>query len=91
MVLSVILVCFFLVLRYGVLEQKQHQKNIDSIPIRINVNGIRGKSTVTRLITGIVTEAGYKTVGKTTGTSARMIYSFTDDEKPIVRRQKVRI
>lgn len=86
MVLSVILVCFFLVLRYGILEQKRHQKNIDSIPIRINVNGIRGKSTVTRLITGIVTEAGYRTVGKTTGTSARMIYSFTDEEKPIVRR-----
>ena len=86
MVLSVILVCFFLVLRYGILEQKRHQKNIDSIPIRINVNGIRGKSTVTRLITGIVTEAGYRTVGKTTGTSARMIYSFTDEEKPIIRR-----
>ena len=54
--------------------------------MRININGIRGKSTVTRLITGIVTEAGYKTIGKTTGTSARMIYWFTDEEKPIVRR-----
>jgi poly-gamma-glutamate synthase PgsB/CapB len=86
MVLSVILVCFFLVLSYGIWEQKRHQKNIDCIPIRINVNGIRGKSTVTRLITGIVAEAGYKTVGKTTGTSARMIYSFSDEEKPIVRR-----
>ncbi|AQU76584.1 poly-gamma-glutamate synthase PgsB [Priestia megaterium] len=84
--LSVILICLFLVLAYGAWEQIKHQKNIDSIPVRININGIRGKSTVTRLITGIVTEAGYKTVGKTTGTSARMIYWFTDEEKPIVRR-----
>ncbi|MGP0687310.1 poly-gamma-glutamate synthase PgsB [Priestia aryabhattai] len=86
MVLSVILICLFLVFAYGAWEQIKHQKNIDSIPVRININGIRGKSTVTRLITGIVTEAGYKTVGKTTGTSARMIYWFTDEEKPIVRR-----
>ncbi|QJX78768.1 poly-gamma-glutamate synthase PgsB [Priestia megaterium] len=86
MVLSVILICLFLVFTYGAWEQIKHQKNIDSIPVRININGIRGKSTVTRLITGIVTEAGYKTVGKTTGTSARMIYWFTEEEKPIVRR-----
>ncbi|MBZ6489027.1 poly-gamma-glutamate synthase PgsB [Priestia aryabhattai] len=86
MVLSIILICLFLVFAYGAWEQVKHQKNIDSIPVRINVNGIRGKSTVTRLITGIVTEAGYKTIGKTTGTSARMIYWFTDEEKPIVRR-----
>jgi poly-gamma-glutamate synthase PgsB/CapB len=86
MVLSVILICLFLVFAYGAWEQIKHQKNIDSIPVRININGIRGKSTVTRLITGIVTEAGYKTVGKTTGTSARMIYWFTEEEKPIVRR-----
>ncbi len=57
-----------------------------SIPVRINVNGIRGKSTVTRLITGVLKEAGMKTVGKTTGTSARMIYWHTAEEKPIERR-----
>lgn len=70
----------------GVWEKRRHQKNIDSIPIRINVNGIRGKSTVTRLITGIMAEAGYRVVGKTTGTAARMIYWYTDEEKPIKRR-----
>ncbi|BCU80907.1 PGA synthase CapB [Polycladomyces abyssicola] len=70
----------------GIWERIQHQKNINAIPIRINVNGIRGKSTVTRLITGICIEAGYRTVGKTTGTAARMIYWFTDEEKPIKRR-----
>ncbi|WP_054948668.1 poly-gamma-glutamate synthase PgsB [Numidum massiliense] len=70
----------------GIVEWRQHQKHINAIPIRVNVNGIRGKSTVTRLITGILTEAKYKTVGKTTGTAARMIYSFQDEEEPIKRR-----
>jgi gamma-polyglutamate synthase len=70
----------------GVWEKKKHQKNIDSIPLRINVNGIRGKSTVTRLITGVMIEAGYRAVGKTTGTAARMIYWDKKEEKPIRRR-----
>ncbi|WP_026691556.1 poly-gamma-glutamate synthase PgsB [Alteribacter aurantiacus] len=68
---------------FGVWERKRHQRNVDSIPVRININGVRGKSTVTRLITGIMMEAGYKTIGKTTGTQARMIYN--DREDPIVR------
>ena len=62
------------------------KRNVEKIPIRVNINGIRGKSTVTRLITSILTEAGYKTVGKTTGTAARMIYRFQDDEDIIVRQ-----
>ncbi|MBS4206730.1 poly-gamma-glutamate synthase PgsB [Bacillus sp. FJAT-50079] len=87
-VLSVVLISFLLIFAYGVWEQRKHQKNIDSIPIRVNVNGIRGKSTVTRLITGVIKEAGYKTVGKTTGTSARLIYWHTRDEEPIIRRRE---
>ena len=62
------------------------KRNVEKIPIRVNINGIRGKSTVTRLITSILTEAGYKTVGTTTGTAARMIYWFQDDEDIIVRQ-----
>jgi gamma-polyglutamate synthase len=81
-----IVICALILLGYGIWEQNLHQKRLDSIPIRVNVNGIRGKSTVTRLITGVIKEANYKTVGKTTGTSARIIYWFTDDEKPITRR-----
>lgn len=67
------------------MERMMHQKNIEKIPIRVNINGIRGKSTVTRLVTGIAKEAGYKTIGKTTGTSARMIYWYTSEEQPIIR------
>ncbi|GGE83470.1 poly-gamma-glutamate synthase PgsB [Priestia taiwanensis] len=84
MVIMWMSVCFILL--YGIWEQYHHQKRLRSIAIRINVNGIRGKSTVTRLITSVVKEAGYKTVGKTTGTSARIIYWYTDEERPIKRR-----
>lgn len=70
----------------GLLERKKHQAHVDAVPIRININGIRGKSTVTRLVTGILVEANYKTVGKTTGTDARMLYWDTNEETPIIRK-----
>src|SRR5699024_185032 len=69
----------------GIMEWNDHKKHVKALPIRVNVNGIRGKSTVTRLITGIIKEAGYKTIGKTTGTSARLIYWDTAEEEPIKR------
>lgn len=84
--LYVIAPFIFLLLFLGIREKKRHQRNINAIPIRVNINGIRGKSTVTRLITGIISEAGYKTVGKTTGTQARMLYWFDQKEEPIKRR-----
>ncbi|MFR0000382.1 MAG: poly-gamma-glutamate synthase PgsB [Intestinibacter bartlettii] len=78
--------CIVLLMVLGIREQLAQKRNVKKIPIRVNINGIRGKSTVTRLITSILTEAGYKTVGKTTGTAARMIYWFQDDEDIIVRQ-----
>lgn len=70
----------------GVYEKKKVNENINKIPLRILVNGIRGKSTVTRLITGILKEAGYKVIGKTTGSAARMIYWDSDVDEIIYRR-----
>lgn len=40
---------------------------------RIHVNGIRGKSTVTRYVAAIFRESGFKTFGKTTGSAARIL------------------
>ncbi|MCC2706792.1 poly-gamma-glutamate synthase PgsB [Intestinibacter bartlettii] len=82
----IIVLCVAILLILGIREQMAQKRNVEKIPIRVNINGIRGKSTVTRLITSILTEAGYKTVGKTTGTAARMIYWFQDDEDIIVRQ-----
>lgn len=75
-----------LILGIGFYERRQHQKNIESLPVRVNINGVRGKSTVTRLVTGVLVEANMRTIGKTTGTEARMIYWDTSEEKPIKRR-----
>jgi poly-gamma-glutamate synthase PgsB/CapB len=50
-----------------------HNKNLAKIPIRVHVNGTRGKSSVTRLIAAALREAGIVTCAKTTGTLARFI------------------
>jgi len=55
------------------LEWRRHRRALASIPIRIHVNGTRGKSSVTRLIASILREQGIRTVAKTTGTAARII------------------
>ncbi len=80
---AIALIAFVFLL--GVIEQIRHNKNLNSMELRINVNGTRGKSTATRLITAILREAGIKAVGKTTGTSARIIYWDRDEEEPIKR------
>ena len=79
-IIAVLAACIILIAA-GIAERKRNEKNLAKIPIRINVNGIRGKSTITRFITGILTEAGMKTIGKTTGTAARMIYWDKPQEK----------
>ena len=56
-----------------------------AIPIRIHVNGTRGKSTVTRLVAAALREAGMRTVAKTTGTAARIILP-DGNERPVRRR-----
>lgn len=58
---------------YGVLEYHRHQKRIRSIPLRIHVNGTRGKSSVTRLIGAGLRAGGIPTITKVTGTYPRMI------------------
>jgi len=61
-----------------------HEARIQQMHVRIHVNGIRGKSTVTRLIAGILREAGYQTLAKTTG-SASMVIHEDGNESPIQR------
>lgn len=73
------------VLLLGIIEQINHNNRLNKLSVRININGTRGKSTVTRLITSILKESGLKVIGKTTGTSARIMYWNQDKEKPIIR------
>jgi poly-gamma-glutamate synthase PgsB/CapB len=55
----------------------KHQRN--QIQWRVHVNGIRGKSTVTRYVAAVFREAGYHTFGKTTGSAARILQPNGED------------
>jgi poly-gamma-glutamate synthase PgsB/CapB len=57
----------------GIVEYFRHQKRIFSIPIRIHVNGTRGKSSVTRLIGAGLRAGGISNITKVTGTFPRLI------------------
>ena len=57
----------------GVIESKRHLKRVKKIPIRILVNGTRGKTSVTRLITAALQKNGWIVRGKCTGTDPREI------------------
>ncbi|MCI8319094.1 MAG: poly-gamma-glutamate synthase PgsB [Lachnospiraceae bacterium] len=70
---TVILILCILMLIAGVMEKWYHRRNLKGIPIRIMVNGTRGKTSVTRLIAAILREAGIRTWAKTTGTQAAWI------------------
>jgi gamma-polyglutamate synthase len=62
-----------------------HRRQVDALQWRVHVNGIRGKSTVTRIIAGMMREAGIVTIAKSTGTFAAVINEDGVDE-PIDRR-----
>ncbi|GEP74947.1 poly-gamma-glutamate synthase PgsB [Weissella thailandensis] len=84
--LALLIIIAVVLVAVGIIEKKHNHIRATNIPIRVNVNGIRGKSTATRLITAIIDEAGYKTMGKTTGTAARKIFPYKREEIPIQRK-----
>ena len=59
---------------FWIIEYVRHLNNVNKIPIRIHVNGTRGKSSVTRLIAAGLRAGNIKTVAKTTGTLPRIIH-----------------
>lgn len=69
---------------YLIVETIWHRRNLQRIPIRIHVNGTRGKSSITRLIAGGLRKSGMITCAKTTGTIPRFI-DPTGKEHPIYR------
>ena len=69
----------------GVVEQRRHDRNLDRIPVRVLVNGIRGKSSITRLTAGALRGGGLRVVAKTTGTAARYIHPDASEE-PVYRK-----
>ena len=74
----------------GALESWFHQRNLSRIPIRIHVNGTRGKSSVTRLIAAGLRAGGIRTCAKTTGSLPRMILP-DGSEYPVFRAGRANI
>ncbi len=69
----ILLVIIIVAIIVGIIEYALHKKRINSIPIRIHINGTRGKSSVTRLIGAGLREGGISTITKVTGTFPRLI------------------
>jgi len=71
-VIAGIAVSVALIVRWR-LETVAHRRRVDALEWRVHVNGIRGKSTVARIIAGMMREHGLVTVAKSTGTFAAVI------------------
>lgn len=69
---------------YGLVEYRMHARRLQALPVRVHVNGTRGKSSVTRLIAAGLREGGLRTVAKTTGSAARYI-DAEGREEPVPR------
>ncbi len=87
---------FGLTTAYFWAEALAHSRGLRRIPVRIHVNGTRGKSSVTRLIAAGLRGGGRTVCAKTTGTTARMILP-DGRELPIFRpaganvREQIRV
>jgi poly-gamma-glutamate synthase PgsB/CapB len=75
---------------YGAWEFRSHLRNVSAVPVRIHVNGTRGKSSITRLIAGGLRGGGIRTFAKTTGTSPCFIHT-NGRQAPIFRVGKANI
>lgn len=74
----------------GVAERAVHRRALHGMPLRVHVNGTRGKSSTTRLIAAALRAAGRRTVGKTTGSLPRVLLP-NGDELAIVRRGRANV
>jgi poly-gamma-glutamate synthase PgsB/CapB len=83
--MKLILLLLLLLTGLGLFEMIRHVYNRRRIPIRIHVNGSRGKSSVTRLIAAGLRAGGIRTVAKTTGSAASIIHA-DGSESPVRRR-----
>ena len=82
--LTTISLLFIFVTVFLFIEYRVHCGYLNAIPMRIHVNGTRGKSSVTRLLAGALREQGIRTYAKTTGSLPRMIME-DGREYPIYR------
>ncbi len=64
----------------GYRESLLHRRALAMLPMRIHINGSRGKSSVTRLVAAGLRAGGLKTLAKTTGSAPRVIDADGNDK-----------
>ena len=74
----------------GAVESLIHRRLLVRIPLRIDVNGTRGMSSVTRLTAAGLRAGGLLTCAKTTGNLPRMIFP-DGTECPVLRPAKANV
>ena len=89
MEIIIIILCLFCIF-YLFFEKRRSECQRETFKYLIHVNGIRGKSTVSRLIDAGVRAGGYKVFTKITGTSPRIIDTF-NVEREINRKGRANI
>ncbi|MBD1945062.1 poly-gamma-glutamate synthase PgsB [Coleofasciculus sp. FACHB-712] len=73
------LTSLYLYISWALISYVSFKKKREEIEWRVHINGIRGKSTVTRYTAAVFREAGYHTFGKTTGSAARILRPDGED------------
>jgi gamma-polyglutamate synthase len=83
--MKLIVLLLFVLIALGVWETLRLGRYRRRIPIRVHVNGSRGKSSVARLIAAGLRGGGLRVVAKTTGSAAVVIHT-DGSESPVMRR-----
>ena len=73
MIEATLIVLILTLVLLGLIEYFNHRLVLSQLPIRIHVNGARGKSSVTRLIAAGLREGGLKNNGKDYRSAPRVI------------------
>jgi len=84
------LALLLLVLGYLVVEKRLHERRLKRIPVRIHVNGTRGKTAVTQLAAELLRQAGVRTLAKTTG-DRPLLHAPDGRQLPLPRRGPARV
>lgn len=88
--MTILIIATLILIGNWILEYRRHSRKVAAIPIRIHVNGTRGKSSVTRLIAAGLRAGNIKTIAKITGTLPRVVLS-DGREAAIIRLQGANI
>ncbi|MCK9556705.1 MAG: poly-gamma-glutamate synthase PgsB [Candidatus Cloacimonetes bacterium] len=88
--MTILIIATIILILHWILEYRRHVHKVLAIPVRIHVNGTRGKSSVTRLIAAGLRAGGKKTIAKITGTLPRVVLP-DGREAAIIRLQGANI